>query len=153
MNTKPDGSVDKLFVQVSGHHGFVVLDWDTRQEIERITLPEVPPEDRYDSHYNGAPAHGIGVAPNGETLWSTSRMNSHVYVYSLPDLELVAGVPTGTDPDWIAFTPDSRRAFVANAVSDTVSVIDMENYTEVTQIPVGKGPKRNGIIRLPGTTH
>ena len=153
ISAKPDGSTDKLFIQVSGHHGFVVLDWDTRQEVERITLPDVPPEQRYDSTYNGAPAHGIGISPDGRTVWSTSRMNSHVYVYSLPDLEFVAGIPTGTDPDWIAFTPDSKRAFVANAVSNTVSVIDMENYTEVTQIPVGRGPKRNGIIRLPGTRH
>jgi YVTN family beta-propeller protein len=153
MNTKPDGSVDKLFIQVSGHHGFVVFDWETQREIDRITLPDVPPEDRYDSTYNGAPAHGIGVAPDGDTVWSTSRMNSYVYVYSLPELELVASIPTGTDPDWIAFTPDSRRAYVANAVSNTVSVIDMETYTEVTQIPVGKGPKRNGIIRLPGAAH
>jgi len=130
-----------------------VLDWDTRQEVERITLPDVPPEQRYDSTYNGAPAHGIGIAPDGRTLWSTSRMNSHVYVYSLPELELVAGIPTGTDPDWIAFTPDSKRAFVANAVSNTVSVIDMESYAEVTQIPVGRGPKRNGIIQLPGAHH
>jgi len=148
MSTKPDGSTDKLFVQVSGHHGFVVLDWDTRQEVARITQPDVPPEQRYDSTYNGAPAHGIGVAPDGKTLWSMSRMNSHVYVYSLPELELLGGIPTGTDPDWITFTPDSTRAYVANAVSGTVSVIDMQTLREVTQIPVGKSPKRNGIIRL-----
>lgn len=151
MSTKPDGSTDKLFIQVSGHHGFVVLDWDTRKEVARITLPDVPPEQRYDSTYNGAPAHGIGVSPDGRTVWSTSRMNSHVYVYSLPELALVAGVPTATDPDWIAFTPDSKLAYVANAVSNTVSVIDMETYKEVTQIPVGESPKRNGIIRLSGS--
>lgn len=151
MSTKADGSTDRLFVQVSGHHGFVVLDWDSRKEVRRITQPDVPPEQRYDSTYNGAPAHGIGVAPDGKTLWSTSRMNSHVYVYSLPDLELIGGVPTGTDPDWITFTPDSKRAYVANAVSNTVSVINMETLQEVTQVPVGKGPKRNGIIRLSGS--
>ena len=150
FSTKPDGSTDKLYIQVSGHHGFVVFDWDTRSEVARITQPDVPPEERYDSTYNGAPAHGIGVAPDGTTLWSTSRMNSHVYVYSLPELELVAGIRTGTDPDWITFTPDSKYAYVANAVSGTVSVIDMDKYEEITQIPVGKGPKRNGIIRLPG---
>ena len=148
ISAKPDGSTDKLFVQVSGHHGFVVLDFDTRMEVARITQPDVPPEQRYDSTYNGAPAHGIGVAPDGKTLWSTSRMNSHVYVYSLPELELLGGIPTGTDPDWITFTPDSTRAYVANAVSGTVSVIDMQTLREVTQIPVGKSPKRNGIIRL-----
>ena len=138
---------------MSGHQGFVVFDWDTRREVDRITLPEVSQELRYDSTYIGAPAHGIGVAPDGDTVWSTSRMNSFVYVYSLPELELVASIPTGTDPDWIAFTPDSSLAYVANAVSNTVSVIDMENFAEVIQIPVGKGPKRNGIIRLPGATH
>jgi YVTN family beta-propeller protein len=148
ISANADGSTDKVFVQVAGHHGFVVLDWDSRKEVARITQPDVPPKERYDSNYNGAPAHGIGVAPDGKTLWSTSRMNSHVYVYSLPDLELIGGVRTGTDPDWIAFTPDSKRAYVANAVSNTVSVIDMETLREVTQIPVGKGPKRNGIIQL-----
>lgn len=150
ISAKPDGSTDKLFIQVSGHHGFVVVDWDTREEVARITQPDVPPEQRYDSTYNGAPAHGIGVSPDGKTLWSTSRMNSHVYVYSLPDLTLLGGVPTGTDPDWVTFTPDSKFAYVANAVSNTVSVIDMETLEEVTQIPVGESPKRNGIIRLPG---
>jgi YVTN family beta-propeller protein len=151
ISAKADGSTDKLFVQVSGFHGFVVLDFDSRKEVARITQPDVPPEQRYDSNYNGAPAHGIGVAPDGKTLWSTSRMNSHVYVYSLPDLKLVGGVPTGTDPDWITFTPDSKLAYVANAVSNTVSVINMDTLKEVTQIPVGKAPKRNGIIRLSGS--
>lgn len=148
FSTKPDGSTDKIFIQVSGHHGFVVYDWDTRREVARITQPDVPPEQRYDSTYNGAPAHGIGVSPDGKTLWSTSRMNYHVYVYSLPDLELVAGVRVGTDPDWITFTPDSKLAYVANAESNTVSVIDMETYEELTQIPVGEAPKRNGTLRL-----
>lgn len=151
MDTKPDGSTDKLYIQVSGHHGFVVFDWDSRREVARVSLPEIPPEDRFPGTYNGAPAHGIGVAPDGNTVWSTSRMNSHVYVYSLPALELLASIPTGLDPDWIAFTPDSRFAYVANAVSNTVSVIDARQFVEITQIPVGESPKRNGIIRLPGT--
>jgi len=148
ISAKPDGSTDKIFVQVTGFHGFIVVDWDTRREVARITLPDVPPEQRYDSTYNGAPAHGIGVSPDGKTVWSTSRMNSYVYAYSLPELELLGGVHVGTDPDWITFTPDSKLAYVANAESNTVSVIDMESLTEITQIPVGKGPKRNGIINL-----
>jgi YVTN family beta-propeller protein len=151
IGTKADGSTDKLYIQVSGHHGFVVFDWNTRREVARITQPDVPPEQRQPGTYNGAPAHGIGVAPDGRTVWSTSRMNNFVYVYSIPELELVASVPTGHDPDWIAFTPDGRFAYVANAMSNTVSVIDMQRYEEVTQIPVGESPKRNGIIRLPGT--
>jgi YVTN family beta-propeller protein len=150
IGTKADGSTDKLYIQVSLHHGFVVFDWDTRREIARITQPDVPPEQRQPGNYNNAPAHGIGVAPDGRTVWSTSRMNNFVYVYSIPELALVASVPTGHDPDWVTFTPDSRFAYIANALANTVSVIDMHSYEEVTQIPVGESPKRNGIIRLPG---
>jgi YVTN family beta-propeller protein len=149
IGTRPDGSTDKLYIQVSGHHGFVVFDWATQRELTRVTLPDVPADERFPGTYNGAPAHGIGVAPDGQTVWSTSRMNSRVYVYSLPELELLAGIPTGLDPDWIAFTPDSRFAYVANAESDSVSVIDVAALEEITQISVGNSPKRNGIVRLP----
>ena len=148
ISAKPDGSTDKIFVQISQHHGFVVLDWDTRKEVARITQPDVPEEEREEGPYNGAPAHGIGVAPDSRTVWSTSRMNSYVYVYSLPELELVASIPTGVDPDWVTFTPDSRHAAVSNAIDNTVSIIDMETYKESARIPVGESPKRNAVITL-----
>jgi len=149
IGTKPDGSTDKLYIQVSGHHGFVVFDWDSRKEVTRITQPDVPPEQRHPGTYNGAPAHGIGVAPDGRTVWSTSRMNSHVYVYSIPALELIASLPTGLDPDWVTFTPDGRYAYVANAESNSVSVYDAVAFRPITEIPVGETPKRNGVITLP----
>jgi YVTN family beta-propeller protein len=151
MSTKADGSTDKLYIQVSGHHGFVVLDWDSQAEVARVTLPDVPPEEREPGTYNDAPAHGIGISPDGETVWSTSRMNSYVYVYSAyPDLDLLASVPVGTDPDWVTFTPDGRLAYVANAISNDVSVIDTSSFEEVARIPVGQSPKRNTVIVLPG---
>jgi YVTN family beta-propeller protein len=157
ISTKPDGSTDKIYIQVTGHHGFVVFDWDTRREVARVTLPEIPEDERYESEmsslglYNGAPAHGLGVSPDGQTVWSTSRMNSHVYVYSAyPELELLAGIPVGTDPDWVTFTPDGRYAYVANAHSNDVTAIDMHTYQPVATIPVGEGPKRNTVIELPG---
>jgi len=157
ISVKPDGSTDKIYIQVSGHHGFVVFDWDTRREVARVTLPEVPEADRYLGEatsvlgrYNGAPAHGLGVSPDGRTVWSTSRMNSHVYVYSTyPELALLASIRVGTDPDWVTFTPDNRFAYVANAVSNDVTAIDMRSYAPVATIPVGEGPKRNAVILLP----
>jgi YVTN family beta-propeller protein len=151
ISAKPDGSTDKLYIQVSGHHGFVVVDWDTRREVARIELPGIPPEQRAPGTYNGAPAHGIGISPDGGTVWSTSRMNSAVYVYSVyPDLELLASIQVGTDPDWVTFTPDNRLAYVANAISNDVSVVDMATYEEIARIPVGESPKRNTVIVLPG---
>ncbi|MDX1563215.1 MAG: hypothetical protein R3305_09825, partial [Gammaproteobacteria bacterium] len=108
FETHPDGSTDRLFVQISEFHGFVVVDFETGTEIRRIELPEVPPEQRDPGPFNAAPAHGIGVDPNGETLWVTSRLNSYVYAYSLPELDYLGGVPTGNHPDWLTFSPDGR---------------------------------------------
>lgn len=157
ISAKPDGSTDKLYVQISSHHGFVVLDFDTRSEVARVTLPDVPEAERYAGdasavlgRYNGAPSHGIGVSPDGRTVWATSRMNSRVYVYSrYPELKLMASVRVGTDPDWVTFTPDGKFAYIANAVSNTVTAIDTNTFEAVATIPVGEAPKRNTWVLLP----
>jgi len=38
------------------------------------------------------PAHGIGVAPDGKSLWVNSTLANAVFEYSLPDLELLGHV-------------------------------------------------------------
>jgi YVTN family beta-propeller protein len=146
---KPDGSTGRLFVQLSNFHGFAVVDFETHRETGRIALPEVPAAQRHTEGLQGSPSHGIGVAPDGKTLWVNSKMNSHVYAYSLPDLTLLGGVHVGDHPDWLTFTPDSKSVYVANAGSNSVSVVDVTSRKEVMRIPVGQVPKRNITAVLP----
>jgi YVTN family beta-propeller protein len=148
FETNPDGSTRRMFVQLSNLHGFAIVDWERRKEVGRITLPDVPPAERNSDGIQGAPAHGIQIAPDGKTLWSTSKVNSHVYAYSMPDLKLLGGVRVGKVPDWLTFTPDSRKLYVANAHSNLVSVIDVAARKEIAQIKVGQVPKRNVTARL-----
>lgn len=149
FDTNPDGSTRNMYVQITNLHGFAVVDFEKRVELRRITQPDVPPAERNREGIQGAPAHGIKVSPDGTTLWSTSKINSHVYAYSLPDLEYLGGVRVGTVPDWLTFTPDSRFLYVANAHSNTVSVIDVAARREIEQIKVGQVPKRNITAVLP----
>ncbi len=141
-----DGSTRRLFVQLSNFHGFVVVDFAARKEVARIELPEVPADQQAEGTFNNAPAHGIGVAPDGQTLWVTSRLNSHVYAYALPSLEFLGGTRVGDDPDWVTFTPDSRTVYVANAISNDVSAVDVATRREIARIPVGNAPKRNVTV-------
>ena len=62
----------------------------------------------------GAPAHGLGVSPDGKTLWSTSKVYSHAYVFSLPDIKPIGTVFVGQHPEWVTFTPG--RAGLVRAV-------------------------------------
>jgi YVTN family beta-propeller protein len=64
-------------------------------------------------------------------------------MYSLPDLKLLGSVEVGKSPDWVTLTPDGKMAYVANAASNSVSVVDIKAMKEVTRIPVGEVPKRN----------
>jgi YVTN family beta-propeller protein len=143
FEANPDGSTKRAFVQVSGFHGFVAVDFATHKEAARITLPDIPVEERAQGTFQGAPSHGMGITPDGKTLWVTSRMNRRVYAYSLPDLKVLGEVPVGNDPDWITITPDGKMVYVANAESNSVSAIDTASKKEVARIPVGEGPKRN----------
>lgn len=145
FETNPDGSTKRIFVQLSDYHGFAVVDFAQRKEVARIDLPnDVPPEKVDKGPFNASPSHGIGVAPDGKTLWVTSRPNARVYTYSLPDLKLMPGhVDLGGRPDWVTFTPDSKRLYIATENTDTVVAIDVVARKEITRIKVGKSPKRN----------
>lgn len=153
FETNTDGSTSRIFVQLSGLNGFAVVDFGKRAEVARIKLPDQPggfgsPEGR-----TATPSHGIGVAPDGKSLWVDSTPANAVFEYSLPDLKLIGHValpeahpvnhaPTGALPDWMTFTPDSKFAYIADSAIRLVSVIDTQNLKEVARIPVGEVPKR-----------
>jgi len=141
-----DGSAGRLFVQLSNVHGFAVVDFKTHKEVQRITLPSEPV--RGETH-SAAPSHGIGVSPDGKTLWVNSSVAAGVFAYSMPDLKLLGFVPTASTPDWLTFTPDSKTIYVANAGANYVSAVDMKTMKEVGRIPVGEVPKRNGTVIVP----
>jgi len=68
-----------------------VVDFAAHKEVARMKFPEQPSgfgviEGRVAS---GSPSHGIGVAPDGKTLWVNSHVANSVFVYALPDLKLL----------------------------------------------------------------
>jgi len=148
FDVNPDGSTRNMYVQLSNYHGVVVVDFAKQKEIARIAMPEVPEEKRNKGQMNNAPTHGLGVTPDNKLLVSCSRLNSHIYVYSVPDMKLVADIEVGHDPDWVTFSPDSKIAYVASAGTDSVSVVDLTAKKQVGSIPVGKAPKRNQTVML-----
>jgi YVTN family beta-propeller protein len=146
---KADGSTGRMFVQLSDFNGFVIVDFDQHKEVGRVKLPDVPEKERVTEGLQGSPSHGIGVTPDGKTLWVLSKMNSRIYEYSMPDLKLMGEAPTGHHPDWLTFTPDSKAVYIANAGSNSVSVVDIATRKVVKEIPVGFVPKRNATAVLP----
>lgn len=140
----PDGSTKWVFIQLTALNGFAVVDFATRKEIKRIENPSVPPGGKPTVPEGADPSHGMAVTTDGKTLVVDSRLNGALYAYSLPELKLVGTADLGgKGAAWVTLTPDGKTAYVANAVTNDVSVIDIKTMKEVTRIRVGSVPKRN----------
>ncbi|MBP0464753.1 beta-propeller fold lactonase family protein [Roseomonas sp. PWR1] len=121
----------RLIVGIMGTENFIVLNPETR-EIER----EIPV---------GRGAHTIFPAPDGRTLWATSRVQSRIAEIDPTTLEVrrIHDVPGG--PDCIAFDPDGR---VWATLRWARRVARLDPRTGVVEtIPVGRSP--HGIFVHP----
>jgi YVTN family beta-propeller protein len=148
IESNPDGSARRVFIQLNKMRGFAVVDFATHEEVARITLPSDEPALK-----TSMSGHGLAIAPDGKTIWAGSKPDAAAFVYSLPDLKLVGRVrlprvivpghePLSGSPNWFAFTPDSKRAYVVNALDRSVSVVDVQTLQVLDRIPVGEEPSR-----------
>jgi YVTN family beta-propeller protein len=160
FEANPDGSTRRVFVQLSELNGFAVVDFAKRSEVARIKLPDQPGGFGGAEGRRGTPSHGIGVSPDGKSLWVNSTQANAVFAYSLPDLQLLGHValpevhplgrraPTGSVPEWITFTPDSKTIYISNSGAGSVTAIDTKTLKQVAVIPVGEVPKRINTLVL-----
>jgi YVTN family beta-propeller protein len=157
IESNPDGSGHRIFAQLNQTNGFSVVDFATHKEIARIKNPDEPKG--FTPGCEGI-SHGIGIAPDHKTLWSNSRPANAVFVYSLPDLNLlghvslpetvVPGKPNrGGGPAWVTFTPDSKTVYISTCGTKSITAIDVETMKEVARIPVGEMPDRISTLVLP----
>jgi YVTN family beta-propeller protein len=159
FDVNPDGSTRRIYAQLSDLDGFAIVDFAERKEIARIKFPDEPKgygvaEGRVGA---GVYSHGIGVAPDGKTIWVNSHRANAVFVYALPDIQLLGHAvlpdlrlpgrdPIGAIPDWLTFTPDSKTVYVGNSTFNQVVAIDIATRKVVATIPVGQVPKRMNTL-------
>lgn len=79
------------------------------------------------------------ATPNGARLYVTNVSNGTVSVINTLTNTVVDTITVGQSPWGIAFTPDGKRAYVAN-MSGTISVIDTGTNTVVATITDPAGP-------------
>ena len=153
IETNPDGSTKRIFVQLSDTDGFAVVDFAKREEVARIKLPDLHTGVEMDAGRAAAPSHGIGVSPDGKTLWVTSIPQNAVFAYSLADMSLIGQVALpdlklpgrplgGAVPNWVTFAPDGKTVYISNAGLRSVSAVDTQAMKLRAVIPVGEVPKR-----------
>jgi YVTN family beta-propeller protein len=143
FSANPDGSTKWIFAQLSAFNGFAVVDFATHKEIKRVKNPDLPPG-KSEIPEGADPSHGMAVTPDQKVLVVCSRLNNALYTYSLPELNVLGTMFLGgMGAAWVTLTPDGKTAYVANAVTNNVSAVDVKSMKEIALIPVGFVPKRN----------
>jgi YVTN family beta-propeller protein len=139
----------RLFVQLSKLHGFVEVDLTTDQIVQRVDLPDrdkVVCQAVWPHTFN----HGLNLTSDDRLLFAAGSTGHFIAVYELPDLKLVAQIPTGKEPNWVIFNKDESLAFVSCRASDEVSVISVGELKEVARWKVGDYPQRMTTVLKEG---
>ncbi len=144
------------YVQLSGLHGFVIVDLGLgeplRANLRKVHHPD-PGQDlpTWSMGWPYKVDNGVAMSPDEKHVVFAASAYDKVLVYSHPQVDLVAEIETGKNPSWVLISDDSRYAYVTCQTSDEVAVISLETMEEVTRIGLpGEMPARMNIVDVAG---
>jgi YVTN family beta-propeller protein len=99
----------------------------------------------------------IAIQPDGRYAWvgieSEDRRESSVAVIDIANQSLTARIPTRAGAHSLAFSPDSRHAFVTNGESGTLTIIDSQTLKKVKDLTVGSQPVSAAVAATSGAVY
>ncbi|HEY0100526.1 MAG TPA: YncE family protein [Pyrinomonadaceae bacterium] len=119
---------DRLYVTLPEKSAVLVIDTITRKIIETVNIEGQRKPTR------------IALEPDGSHVWVGLDDSPLVAVIDTTTNKLARTIGVGAGLHNIAFTADSRFAYVSNSAGDTVSAIDTATLAKVADIAVGKTP-------------
>lgn len=94
----------------------------------------------------------VALQPDEGLLWvgndAKYEKEGGVTVIRTADLSVVSFIPTGKGHHELAFSPDSRYAYVSNRSDGTVSVIDVQSRKKLRDVRIGPQPISLDYSRL-----
>lgn len=150
VEARTERNTGRIFVQLDGFDGFAVVDFDSGRETGRVALTAGA------ATQPAGAAGGIGIAPDGKTLWVGNAATGVLHALTLPDLKpageirLAAGASgaAGIGPEWLAFSP-AGTMYVAEQGLDAVAVVDPAAMAALARVDVGPHPMRIKVMVLP----
>ena len=144
-----DGSVKRMFAQATGINAVFVVDWAKREVVEMLFPPPLAPWLQNADGIQSGDMHGLEVLPDRSAVWASSRLDSRIYGWTLPDLEYIGSVEVGPSANWMTSTPDSRYMYVAVSGADYTVAVDLQELEIVAKIKTGARPARISTAILP----
>lgn len=104
-------------------------------------------------------AHNAVFDPQGQTLWlgEAGDSSSRVLIFGAKNYDLLGSIPVGAGLSEITMSTDGQKAYAANTMDSTVTIIDVSGRNvlktlEVEAGPVGAWPATNGKMYVDNET-
>ncbi len=78
--------------------------------------------------------HGHWITPDGSKLITPNAFTGDVTIYNMTGDSIQSRVSTGAIPIATSITPDGNKAYVANLLGNSISVVDMVNGNKIKDI-------------------
>ena len=144
-----DGSTIRAYAQATAINVVFVIDWKARKVVQLLTPPKLPLWKQNADGIQTGDMHGLEVLPDRSAVWASSRLDSRIYGWSLPDLKYIGAVEVGPSANWMTSTPDSKFMYVAVSGVDYTLAIDLKKLAIVAKIKTGARPARISTAILP----
>ena len=144
-----DGVTYRAFAQATGINAVWVIDWKARKVVDLLWPPKLPLWKQNADGIQTGDMHGLEVLPDRSALWASSRLDSRIYGWTLPDLKYIGAVEVGPSANWMTPTPDSKSMYVAISGVDHTLAVDLKKLAIVAKIKTGARPARISTAILP----
>ncbi|HEX7280776.1 MAG TPA: YncE family protein [Vicinamibacterales bacterium] len=144
-----DGITKRAFAQATGVNAVWVIDWSARKVIDLLWPPKLPLWKQNADGIQTGDMHGLEVLPDRSAVWASSRLDSRIYGWTLPDLKYIGAVEVGPSANWMTPTPDSKYMYVAISGADHTIAVELKTLSIVAKIKTGARPARISTAILP----
>ena len=128
VDLNSSGSI--AYVTNSGGNTVSVIDTNQIEEVKRI------------QHEGFKFPHGVGVTKDDKSLFIASTYANKVYVIDTTTNQVRHEITTNQQKThMIYFSPNKDLIYVPNIGSNNITIIDVEDESVITHIPVGVGPE------------
>ena len=102
-----------------------------------VTIFDFKSGEKLDTVSTGKECEGVGISPDGKTIWAGNRAEDTISVIDMTTRKVVKKIESKGFPYRVQFTPNGKWALIPHAVSGELVVCDVKEMTVVRRIKLG----------------
>jgi YVTN family beta-propeller protein len=95
------------------------------------------------AHFEASHVHPLALSERGDRLYAVNTPESRLAIFGIGrrgELTLLREVPVGLEPVSVARRPDTEELWIANHLSDSISIVDGARGQRIATLHVGDEP-------------